>query len=83
MTFTVNPTGTEPTRWAAQMQLSLAEYGPIPALKDPQHWREWAAVVVNIPAIASVGAPRPERFESWSDWVHVFNLAIRDLNAAP
>lgn len=83
MPFTVNPTGTDPTRWAAQMQLSLYQFGAIPAMPDPSRWRAWAATVVNIPAIASVGAPRPEQFKRLDDWAHQFNLAIRDLGAAP
>ncbi len=79
MAFTVNPTRTDPAHWCSQMALSLSQYGPIPKLLDPAGWREWAAIVVSIPAIAGVGAPRPERFASWRPWAHEFNQAIRVL----
>jgi len=79
MAFTVNPTGTATIHWCGQMALSLSQYGPIPKLLNETDWRQWADTVVSIPAIASVGAPRPERFSSWSDWAREFNLSIRVL----
>jgi hypothetical protein len=79
MAFTVNPTGTRPIHWSGQMVLSLSQYGPIPKLLNETDWRQWADTVVSLPAIAAVGAPRPERFSSWESWAHQFNQAVRLL----
>ena len=75
--FTVNPTGTDPVRWAGQMALALSAYGNVPILLDPDKWRDWAATVVGFPAVAAVNAPRPQAFATWEDWAHQFNLSLR------
>lgn len=78
--FTVNPRNVDPRQWAAQMALSLYQYGPVPTLADPNQWREWARVVIAFPALAAVGAPRPEQFTSWQDWAHAFNWSVLRLS---
>ena len=65
--------------WAAQTTTALAPYGAIPILHDPGAWRAWASVVVNLPALAALNAPRPEGFETWQDWGRAFNVAVRLL----
>lgn len=77
--FVVNPRGIDMLRWAGQMALSLSAYGNVPVLTDPAHWRTWAGVVVAIPAVAAVGAPRPEPFNDWRQWAEQFNLSLRLL----
>lgn len=65
--------------WAAQMTTLLAPYGTVPVLRSPDDWRWWAAVVVALPAIAALGAPRPEPFPTWQDWARQFNPIARLL----
>lgn len=81
--FVIDPRFITVTQWCAQMALSLSAIGNVPQLQDPTQWREWAKTVVNFPALASVGAPRPERFDQWDDWVRQFNLTLRSLGGSP
>jgi hypothetical protein len=65
--------------WASQTTTVLAPYGTIPILRDPHKWRDWASMVVSLPALSALGAPRPEGFERWEDWARQFNFAARLL----
>lgn len=67
--------------WAAQSTVLLSPYGNIPKLIDPEAWRDWARAVIALPAIAAVGAPRPEGFQHWQDWGRQFNVVARLLTA--
>jgi len=77
--FIVNPNGFDVIRWTGQMVLSLSAYGNIPRLDNAALWRHWANTVVILPAIAAVGAPRPDNFEHWEAWAAAFNQSIRVL----
>ena len=77
--FAIISNAIDPVRWADQMILSLSAYGNVPRMAKPADWRDWANVVIAFPALAAVGAPRPERFATWADWVHQFNISLRLL----
>lgn len=77
--FVVKPQGIDVRHWANQMVLSLSAYGCIPKLMNRDDWRSWAALVVSLPAIAAVNAPRPDHFVQWETWAEQFNLSIRLL----
>ena len=66
-------------RWAGQTTQLIAQYGSVPVVSDESEWRDWAQTVVSFPAIASVGAPRPEKFDDWRPWSHQFNAVVRLL----
>lgn len=65
--------------WASQTTLLINQYGQIPIATKEEEWRGWAAIVSSLPAFASVGASRPERFEDWRSWGTAFNQAARLL----
>jgi hypothetical protein len=79
VTITVDPRILDAREWAARTIPLLQPFGTIPQLRNPDGWREWAAFVVSLPAIAASSAPRPERFAQWSDWALAFNVALRLL----
>lgn len=67
--------------WAAQTTTMLAPYGTVPILRDPERWRDWAVVVIALPALAALGTPRPEPFLDWQDWARQFNSVAKLLTA--
>jgi hypothetical protein len=77
--FVIDFRGMDPVRWTNAMALSLSQYGNVPKLGDAAQWRAWGSVVTSFPALAAIGAPRPERFASWEAWVRQFNLSLRLL----
>lgn len=79
MTITIDPRLLGAREWAARTTPLLSPFGTIPLLLDPERWREWAAYVIALPRIAAVNAPRPERFQTWSDWATAFNVALQLL----
>jgi hypothetical protein len=79
MASTIDTRFIDVLNWAAQTTTLLAPYGTIPILRDPHRWRDWASVVVSLPVVSGLGAPRPEGFADWRDWARQFNYAARLL----
>jgi hypothetical protein len=75
----IDPRFIDATRWVAETTILLAPFGTVPKLLDPEHWREWASVVVALPSVAAVNAPRPEGFATWDAWARAFNVTARLL----
>jgi hypothetical protein len=40
----------------------------LPILLDETKWMEWAMRVIEAPAFANAGAPRPDGFPGWRPW---------------
>ncbi len=76
---TIDPRFLDVLRWTAETGRQLAQFGTIPKLSNEDEWPRWANYVIDIPELASVGAPRPENFKSWDDWAVQFNLTIRTV----
>lgn len=75
----VDPRGMTVENWTALSAFYLAPYGTLPKLTDPDLWRDWAAVVINFPAIAGLNPPNPAGFDDWIDWAPRFNQAAKLL----
>lgn len=75
----IDTRGMTAIRWTAQSAFFLAPYGTVPILLDEKGWRDWASCVAAFPAIAALGAPRPEPFAEWDSWARQFNLVVRLL----
>lgn len=81
MASTISPRFINVVDWTAQTTTLLAPYGTIPKLLQPDNWRQWAAFVINLPAISALNPPRPEGYETWDAWARQFNVAAQLLSA--
>lgn len=62
--------------WFDQRTMDLASFGPIPILKVPEEWKDWARTVCQLPQIAILSPPQPEHFTQWQDWAQRFNQVL-------
>lgn len=81
MATTIDTRFIDVLNWASQTTTLLLPYGTIPKLLDADHWRDWAAEVVSLPALAALGTVRPEGFSDWRGWARQFNATARLLSS--
>lgn len=67
------------TAWADHLSLSLERYGIVARLDDPTRWREWAAQVNSLPAVARLSPPDPFQFGDWRDWAVRLTAVLDNL----
>lgn len=79
MANTIDPRFMNVVNWAAQSTALLAPYGTVPILLHPDKWKDWARIVIALPAVAALGAVRPEGFHRWEEWATQFNQTARLL----
>jgi hypothetical protein len=72
----IDPRGLTVTEWCDAASLTLVRYGHIPILQDPREWKQWAFVVMQLPAIEGRQAPGPRGFDDWLEWAIRFNEAV-------
>ena len=72
----IDPRFMNARSWAAQTGNILEPYGNIPVLVNDEDWKQWAADITLLPAIANLLPARPEGFLRWEDWANAFNETV-------
>ena len=78
----IDPRFMSAVGWAAHTTILISQFGTIPRLAHENGWKQWANVVSGLPALAAVGAPRPDRGRNWRAWAAAFNLAVERLGVS-
>jgi hypothetical protein len=79
VTIAIDPRFMTVLSWAAQTTPILVAFGTVPKLQHAEDWRTWGRQVVMLPALAALGAPRPDPFPTWEAWANAFNVVLRLL----
>lgn len=79
MSSAIDPRFMTAQNWTAQTSTVLLPFGFVPKLLSEDDWRSWASYVVNLPAVAALGPPRPEPYADWHSWARQFNQTVRLL----
>lgn len=74
--MTLDPRGLSVVEWTERVNPFLYRYGPIPLLKEPSKWQNWAAAVIMLPGVSKFGPPNPYQFPDWMEWVDAFNRTV-------
>jgi hypothetical protein len=73
----IDPRPLSLTDWCDVMTFVLQKALTPPILLDPDHWKEWARVVIQSPGIAKFHPPRPDNYEDWKEWAIRFIQVVR------
>jgi len=68
----IDPRGMTVMDWCSQVTLTLSVYGPVPTLRDEEHWASWAEEILALPIVAATVPPGPRAFPDWRSWAERF-----------
>ena len=70
---TINPSFMNARTWADFMVPVLEQFGNLSRLDQREDWREWGAMLLNLPALSGSIVPDPYQFDDWRVWAQRCN----------
>ena len=59
--------------WTDAMCQNLEQFGNLSRLDQREDWREWGAMLLNLPALSGSIVPDPYQFDDWRVWAQRCN----------
>lgn len=74
-----DPRGLTIEHWSALTAAALQPFGYVPRQTNEDGWKDWAAAVKTLPALAPRFVPGSTGFDDWRAWALRLNEAMRGL----
>lgn len=76
---TIDPAYMSVQEWADNMVPALEQFGNLGRLWSEDEWRNWAAQLLNLPALSGSIVPDPYDYEDWRMWAQRLNQNLAEI----